>query len=199
MSETEQAVAKSKREIIADCIDAGGATMESLILAANCKYESVMSNFSMLRLMGKCPVKDVEVDGVLTYRFVTSEEWESMKAEKAANAGAKRTSVTKSPAERLIAADKRTDRCEKALVSAAERAKSAPNDELLALRQQKADIELKIAVIEHSTAKEAVDNDESAQAEYEKLTTPESKDPDTPESEPFDAEADEDSDDIDFE
>lgn len=187
MSETEATVVKSKREIIAECIEAGGATMDSLIAAADCKYESVMSNFSMLRLMGKCPVKDVEVDGVMTYRFVTSAEWEAMKAEKSANAGTKKAVAAKSPAERLIAAEKRVDKCDKAAVGAVERAEAAPDDELLGLRAQKAEIELKIAKFELDTLTALVENDKTALEEYNSLkAAPVPEDQESSDTEPED-------------
>lgn len=158
---------KSKREIIAENIEAGGATMESLMAAADCKYESVMSNFSMLRLMGKCPVKDVETDGVLTYRFVTSEEWEKIKASKIVSN--KRPTVTKSPAQRLIAAEKRTDKCEKVVIGAVKRATANTSDILLDLRAQKAEVEFQIAKFELEEAKKAVIGNTEAEAEYDAL------------------------------
>lgn len=163
----------SKRDIIAEAIEAGGATMESLIAAADCKYESIMSNFSMLRLMGKCPVKDVEVDGVLTYRFVSTEEWEQMKAEKATSAtsaSSRTRTSSKSPAQRLVAAEVRVARCEKAAENAQARANANEEDTLLGLRSDKAEIEMQIAQYELGTAQALVDADPEAKAEYEALT-----------------------------
>lgn len=146
----------SKRQIIIDTINAGGATIETLAAAAECKYASVMSNFSMLRLMGMHPVKDVMVvqedeTEVLTYRFVTTDEMNQIKADAAAKAGEKKTVSKKSPADRLDAAEKRIVRCEKADKTAAERADKG-NTELLNLRAEKAGIELKIAQIELTEA-----------------------------------------------
>lgn len=147
---------RSKRQIIIDAINAGGATIESLAAEANCKYASVMSNFSMLRLMGMHPVKDVpsEEDAeTLTYRFVDSEEAAQIKeAQKAKSTTSK--APAKTPAERLDAAEKRFERCEKAEKAAGERADKG-NSELLNLRADKAVIELKIAQIELAEAQAA--------------------------------------------
>lgn len=146
---------RSKRQIIIDTINEGGATMESLAAAANCKYASVMSNFSMLRLMGLFPVKDVEVevDGktVLTYRFVDAAEKAELDAAKAEKS--KSTSKPKDPKKRYDAAVKRVTRTEKAKDKAIERAEKADDDEELNLRAEKAEIEFKLANIELDKAK----------------------------------------------
>lgn len=147
---------KKKRDIVIETIMAGGATMESLMAAADCKYESVMSIFSTLRLMGKCPVKDVPVtfideDGseyeVLTYRLVSPEEWETIKANRTSNSTAKRE-PKKTPAEQLEMLNKRIETLTKNDLAAAERFVQRPESEVLNLRAQKAKIELQIAVIE---------------------------------------------------
>jgi len=153
----EDAVKKSKREIIAECIEAGGATMESLMAAAGCKYASVMSNFSMLRLMGKNPVKDVPVESTnedgetvteLTYRLVSNEEWAAIKADKAANAKTKKAPA-RTPEQMLEILTKRVDKATKAEAVAIDRA-AVSDSEILGLRSQKAEIELQIASLELS-------------------------------------------------
>ena len=147
---------KKKREIVIEAIEAGGATMESLMVAADCKYESIMSIFSTLRLMGKCPVKDVPAtmtaeDGsefeVMTYRLVTPEEWEQIKAERSSKSAAKRE-PKKSPAEQLEALNKRIENLTKAEAAAKSRFDQRPELRILELRAQKADIELQIACLE---------------------------------------------------
>lgn len=152
----EVADTRSKRDIIAEAIEAGGATMESLMEAANCKYASVMSNFSMLRLMGKCPVKDVEVvaedeDGnevtEMTYRLVSTEEWEAIKVEKAENAKTKKA-PTRTPEEMLEILTKRVEKAYKADASAQTRLDANADSQILQLRAQKASIELQIANLE---------------------------------------------------
>ncbi len=149
----------TKREIIIQEIEKGGATMDSLKEAADCKYESVMSIFSMLRLMGKCPVK--QEDG--TYKFVTLEEWEELKAERAANAKTK-SSKPKTPEEILKAAEKALARAEKAYSLAKERFEKSPDDHVLDLKCQKAELELALAKINFNEAQDAV-TEEAEEAE----------------------------------
>ena len=148
---------KSKREIILETIEAGGATMETLVAAAQCKYESVMSCFSMLRLMGKCPIKDVPVTKidpetneekqVLTYRIISADEWAAMKADQASNAK-KRSTPARTPEERLAIAQKRVEKLTAVLTKANERANADQENSLLQLRAQVANLELQIAQIE---------------------------------------------------
>ena len=143
---------KSKRDIVKETIEEGNATMESLTKAADCKYESVMSIFSMLRLMGHCPVKDVphfEDPETMTYRFVDADEWERMKAERSANSQSSGRKLT--PEERLEKAQTRVEKSEKAYKKAKERAENG-NSEILDLRAEKAKIEHKIAQHELSEA-----------------------------------------------
>lgn len=149
--------AKSKRDIIADTIIAGNATMESLMLAASCKYASVMSNFSMLRLMGKCPVKDVESIvqdekgediTILTYRLVDAEEWEKIKAEKAEKTLSTRATSAKTPEEQLEIVNKRFERLDKAVKASIDRANASKDSKILQLRAKKAALEVEIVTIE---------------------------------------------------
>ena len=151
-----EAPAKTKRDIILESILAGGATMDSLVKAADCKYASVMSNFSMLRLMGKCPVKDVptkvkDSEGkdveILTYRIVSPEEWETVKAE-AAERAATKTTVAKTPEEQLAALTARVERTGKAVEGTKKRADDKPESKILALRLQAAVIASEIANLE---------------------------------------------------
>jgi len=159
MTETTEAP-KTKRDIVIDTIKKGGATMDSLMKEADCKYPSVMSIFSTLRLMGMHPVKDVPVkdkDGneVLTYRLVDQAEADKIKAEKASKAKANQ-GPAKSPAERLALAEKRVERCTNLLKTAAARAKKEPDNVEFDLRGQKADIELKLAQLELKKCKALV-------------------------------------------
>lgn len=159
---------RSKRDIIAEAIEAGGATMESLMEAADCKYASVMSNFSMLRLMGKCAVKDVEtefpvldaegneqiddageviMETILTYRLVDAAEWEEIKAAKAANAKTKKAPA-RTPEETLEVLQKRVAKATKTVEGVVERANKDEESQILQLRAEKANIELQIAELE---------------------------------------------------
>jgi len=141
----------SKREIILNAINEGGATMETLTVAADCKYESVMSNFSMLRLMGHCPVKDVptDVEGEFTYRIVDRETYDALLADRKANA--KTAGPAKSPREVFAAAQKRVTRCAKTLENA-EKSAEGKKDKLTKLRLKKAKIESEIADFQFDAA-----------------------------------------------
>jgi hypothetical protein len=166
MTEGASAPEKTKRDIIIETIQAGGATMETLTEAADCKYASVMSIFSMLRLMGYCPVKDVPVtetdeEGnevtVMTYRLVSPEEWEAIKAEKASKVKAKRA-PKKSPEEQLEALKKRIEKLTTTNESAQGKALDYPSNEILQLRAQKASIELRITELERDNLEEKINS-----------------------------------------
>jgi hypothetical protein len=147
----------SKRDIVLAEIEKGGATIDSLCKAADCKYASVMSILSMLRLMGKCAVKDVPVknkDGneTLTYRIVSPKEWDQIKAEKHANAK-KKAAPARTPEQVYEMAEKKVARCTTFLDNAKKRAETEKASQLDKLKLQKANIELQIANIELSDAK----------------------------------------------
>lgn len=132
----------AKRDIIIEAIEEGGATREALMEAAEVDSKGLASQFSYLRLMGKCPIADDE--GV--YSFVTADEWEEIKEVRKANA--KSNQPAKTPEERLEAAEKRVDKCKKAAANAADRFNKSDDDHELELRSNKCDIELELAEIE---------------------------------------------------
>ena len=152
----ENKFSKSKREIIAETIEAGGATMESLMKAAGCKYASVMSCFTMLRLTGRCPVKDVETivikDGKevteTTYRLVDSKEWEEIKAARTARAAKTARSPLKTPEQQLEIFKAQFERLVKTFRIAKIRAEAKKDSEILKLKVEKARIMLEIVKLE---------------------------------------------------
>jgi hypothetical protein len=155
-TKTENTGEMSKRDIVLAEIEKGGATIDSLCEAADCKYASVMSIFSMLRLMGKCPVKDVPVkdkDGneTLTYRIVSPKEWDAIKAEKAAKAKTK-AAPARTPEQVYEAAEKKVARCTTAVENAEKRAAGKKATQIDKLKLQKAKIELQIANLEIAEA-----------------------------------------------
>lgn len=83
----------TKREIIKQVIEAGGATAESIMAAADLSNKALSSQFSILRLTGVFPVKDE--DGV--FSLVDKETWDQIQAEKKVNA--KTTKSNKTPEE----------------------------------------------------------------------------------------------------
>jgi hypothetical protein len=157
-------MAKSKREIILDTLKEGGATMESLAAAADCKYASVMSIFSTLRLMGFYPVKDVPVENpenpeetILTYRIVDKDEWQAILDERAENSKSKSKATPKTPAEALEAATKKQERCAKANKLAVDRANKDEDSQILEWKAEISTLQLKIADSELAEAQMAFD------------------------------------------
>jgi len=165
MSESTE-VKKSKRELVLDALNEGGATMKSLMAAADCKYESIMSIFSTLRLMGHCPVKDVPSEDnpeEMTFRVVSAEEWAEIKAERAANAKSKSTAKPRSPAEVLEAATKKVARCTKANDNAIKRANADESSQLLEWKAGITRLQLLVAEDEKAAAQIAFDNSDEAE------------------------------------
>jgi len=148
----------TKRDIIKNAIEAGGATIKSLREVADCKVASVMSVMSTLRLMGFFPVKDVpvEIEGAeavegvtpteLTYRLISKEENDVLVAERAAKA--KKPATAKTPEQRAAASQKRVIVCTKASIAAKERLEKDAESVILGLRNDKASVELRIAEYE---------------------------------------------------
>ena len=129
-------MAQNKREIIAEAINAGGATIESLMEVAEVNKAGLSSQFTYLRLTGKYPVKDD--NGV--FSFVDEEAWNEMKASASAR---KPAAPAKSPEERMEALVKRQAKLQAAF--------SKKEDALLKLnrlRLQKAEAEVLICNIE---------------------------------------------------
>lgn len=146
MTETKQ----PNRLIIKDLIEAGGATKESLLAEVGCSAASLATNFTYLRLMGFYPVKGEDE----TFSFITEEEWNELQAERKANAGTRKTATPKTPEELLEQAEKRYDRCEKAL-STAETKDQEFGNEITELRLTIARAEFRLAEL---VLKDATDN-----------------------------------------
>ncbi len=101
-------MATPKRDLIAELIEAGGATKESLMEAVEVNSAGLSSQFTYLRLTGKYPVKSS--DGI--FSFASKEEWDEMKANAVANRGS--AAAKKSPEERLEALEKRQAKLQEA-------------------------------------------------------------------------------------
>lgn len=127
----------NKRVIVQKAIEAGGATKESLMEAAEVNDKGLASLLTYLRWGGICPIKGE--DGV--YKLITEEEWE---AHKASRVGAGAT-ASLTPEQRLEKATKRTTRAASALDKAKERFDAHPDDKLIDLQHDKAGIELQIS------------------------------------------------------
>jgi acetyl-CoA carboxylase carboxyltransferase component len=135
----------NKRTLIEERILEGNATRQDLMEAASVDSKGLASQFTYMRLTGKCPV--VDADGI--FSIVTQAEWDEMKAEKAANAKPTKES-TMTPEERLTAAEARVEKCAAAAKAAAERFNKNTVDAKereLKLRSDLADIQLELAKI----------------------------------------------------
>ena len=126
------------RDIIKKAIEEGGATKESLLELTGTTEKGLASQFTYLRMMGNCPMK--QEDG--TWKIVSSEEWE---AHRSSGGG---TGKTLNPAERVEKAQKRSDRASTAYSNAEKRAEANPDDRLAQLKFTKAEAEFEIAEIE---------------------------------------------------
>ena len=133
-------MAQNKRELIAELIEAGGATKESLMEGAAVNSAGLSSQFTYLRLTGNFPVKGD--DGV--FKFISAEEWEAMKADAATR---KVNGPTKSPEERKVALEKRVAKLQEAFDKATEK-QATEKSKLNKLKLQKADAEVQIALLQ---------------------------------------------------
>jgi hypothetical protein len=138
----------AKRDIIMAEILKGGATQASLMEAAQVNEKGLASQFTYMRMMGKCPMK--QPDG--TFKIVSREEWDAYTESRG---GVGSTKIL-TPAERLDRAAKRVTRAASALDSATKRLATTHN-KLNQLQVEKCKIELQIAEILEGEAQTAVD------------------------------------------
>lgn len=157
----------AKRDEIYQAIIEGGATKESLMELVETTDKGLASQFTYLRMMGKCPMK--QEDG--TFKIVSAEEWE---AHKASSAGRSPSGKIRTPAERAEMAQKKADRTATAYDNAKKRSDNDPDNLLLDLKTQWCDLGMQIANIELANAEEVLRNappeetePEDADAEYE--------------------------------
>ena len=125
------------RDQIYEAIVKGGATAESLLQLTGTTKKGLASQFTYLRMMGKCPRK--KDDG--TYEIVSAEEWE------ASRASGGTTGKILTPEERVEKARKREQRAAAAQTNAEKRLEANPDDRLNQLQAEKCNIELEISSI----------------------------------------------------
>jgi hypothetical protein len=133
------------RDMIKKSIEEGGATKESLLELTGTTEKGLASQFTYLRMMGTCPMK--QEDG--TWKIVTTEEWEAHRGAGGAS------SVSLTPEERVEKAEKRSKRAASAFDNAKTRHEAKPDDRLAELKFVKAEAEFEIAEIELGKAEEA--------------------------------------------
>jgi len=148
------------RDVIYDAIVKGGATNESLLALTGTTKKGLASQFTYLRMMGKCPQR--QEDG--TYKIVSAEEWEASKA----SGGTAGKILT--PAERAEKAAAREKRASTALTNAEKRLEANPDDVLAGLQKQKCEIELQISSILLSQAEKAAAEAEPEEASKEEAS-----------------------------
>ena len=138
------------RDQIKEAIEAGGATRESLLELTGTTEKGLASQFTYLRMMGNCPMK--QEDG--TYKIVSAEEWEAHKAA----SGSRASTKTLTPEERVEKAEKRSARAASAFDNAKKRHEADPENRMNELKFDKANAELQIAELELGAAEEAYAN-----------------------------------------
>jgi len=127
------------RDEIYKAIMKGGATKESLLTLTGTTEKGLASQFTYLRMTGKCPQK--QEDG--TFKIISADEWEATRG----TAGTK-SDAALSPADKEKKAAKRAERAQSAYDNASKKLEASPEDVLTKLKFTKAEAELKIAEIE---------------------------------------------------
>ena len=133
------------RDAIKKAILEGGATKESLLEMTGTTDKGLASQFTYLRMMGTCPMK--QNDG--TFKIVSPEEWEEHRSA----GGASAANLT--PEQLVDKAEKRSKRAASAYDLAKTRTEAKPDDRMSQLKFDKAKAELGIAEIELGLAETA--------------------------------------------
>lgn len=133
------------RDVIKKAILEGGATKESLLELTGTTDKGLASQFTYLRMMGTCPMKQADN----TFKIVSPEEWEEHRSA----GGASAANLT--PEQLVDKAEKRSKRAASAYDTAKTRAEAKPEDRMLHLKFEKAKAELGIAEIELGLAETA--------------------------------------------
>ena len=133
------------RDDIKVAIEAGGATKESLLALTGTTEKGLASQFTYMRMMGNCPMK--QEDG--TFKIVSASEWDEHKA-----SSGSATTVNLTPAERVARAENRSKRATSAYDNAKKRFDANKTDRLTELKFIKAQAELEIAELELGAAEQ---------------------------------------------
>lgn len=154
------------RDDILKAIQEGGATRESLLELTGTTEKGLASQFTYLRMLGHCPMK--QEDG--TFKIVSAAEWAEHRS-----SGPSATPL--SPKERVAKSEKRVKRAATAYDNAKKRKEANPDDEMSSLKFIKAEAELRIAEIEQGRAeaelREAIEKGEVEADEVDESKTDE--------------------------
>ena len=134
------------RDVIREAILAGGATKESLLELTGTTEKGLASQFTYLRMIGTCPMK--QEDG--TWKIVSTEEWESHRS-----AGGGPSGKILTVGERLERAQKKSKRVASAYDNAKKRHDEASDNRLFQLKFIMAEANFEIAEIELGMAEKA--------------------------------------------
>jgi len=146
------------RDDIKVAIEKGGATKESLLALTGTTEKGLASQFTYMRMMGNCPMK--QDDG--TFKIVSIDEWNAHKSE---SGSASATNLT--PEQRVERAEKRSARAASAYDNAKKRHEADPTNTLNELKFIKADAELKIAELELGAVEETLTGGDEVEEEIE--------------------------------
>lgn len=153
------------RDDILKAIQDGGATRDSLLELTGTTEKGLASQFTYLRMLGHCPMK--QEDG--TYKIVSAEEW-------AEHRSSGPSSAPLTPKQRVEKAEKRIKRAATAYDNAEKRKEANPEDAMTKWKFVKAEAELRIAEIEQSRAeKDLADAIAAGEVEADEPETDESE------------------------
>lgn len=130
-----------KRLTIKRLIEEGSYTRDAIRKELQLTRSSLATNFNYLRLMGNYPIPNE--NGILS--FTDENGWKEFKLKRSQNSKKK---STKTPQELYDLLIKRIIRCNKSVAHIKGRVKKNPDDSLLKLKQEKAELDLEIAETE---------------------------------------------------
>lgn len=153
----------SKQDIVVKMVKESKYTRQEIKDAAECTSGSLASHLSMMANAAKytgealCPIEE-EIDGK---KVMTVKTYNEVQDAKEARKGSTASRSTKSPAERLKAAELRLVKCTKAAAKFDERMEVIEDDDIpeeLQLRNDKAQIDVRLAEIDVETMTQLVAN-----------------------------------------
>jgi hypothetical protein len=152
-------MSQSKEQRVFEMVKEGTHTRQEIIDEVGCTAGSFASYLAAFRNAAKltgaavCPVEIVDDES--GNKVFTVKTWEEAEEIKAAQRASRPAAKAKTPEERLILARKRVDRTTTATVNARARFDKDPENRVLELRANRADIDAELAIIELTAAEAA--------------------------------------------
>lgn len=131
----------NKRTIIKEAIESGEYTKAQLMEMAEVNSDGFASQLSYLRMSGVFPVADPDT-GI--FKLITEAEWEEAKAQR----GKSTPKEPLTPAAEREKLEKKASRAASAQTNATKKAEADPDNKVLALKAQRASIDLEICEME---------------------------------------------------